>query len=126
MLDQIQKMAVAADDAVGEAIGGGGDVDVVGRIGGDDTAGHFALHKRGDSAERVDPEIEILLLQTEILPDPGITEAASQFVESGGRGDQLEGVVTQETNEEPARRPFGPDQAADHHVRVEDGAHGRL
>jgi hypothetical protein len=62
----------------------------------------------------------------EILPNPGVTEASSQFVESGGGGDQLESAITQETNEDLTRGPLGPDQGAHHHVRVEDGAHGRL
>jgi hypothetical protein len=47
MLHELQEVAVAADDVVGEAIRGGCDVDVVGRIGSDDTARHFTLNNNG-------------------------------------------------------------------------------
>ncbi len=119
-------MVVAADNVVGEAIRGGGDVDIVGGIGLDDRVRRLPLDKDGDGAERIHPEIQLFLRRTEILPDPGITEASSQLVESGGRGDQLESTVTQETNEDLARGSLGPDQGADKNVRVEDGAHRGL
>lgn len=126
MLGEVQKMAVAADDVVGQAIRGGGDVDVVSRVGRDDTARHFALDNHRKGAERVNPKIELLLRQTEILSNLRITEATSHFLESSGRNDELKSAVTQETNEESARGPVGPDQPADKNVRVEDGAHGGL
>jgi hypothetical protein len=61
-----------------------------------------------------------------MLSNLRIPETPTQFVQRRGRGDQVEGAVPKEMNEDPARRSLRTDQRADHDVGVEDRTHGRL
>lgn len=119
-------MVVAADDVVGQAIHRRAEIYVVGRIGRDAGAKYLSADNHRDGSEGIDPEIDLLSRQTQILSNLRVTETASQLVERGGRGDQLEGRITEQANENPAGRPLRSDQATDDDVRVEDGAHERL
>lgn len=78
---QVEEMAVAGDDVLREALDGGRDVDVVCRVGLDDTAGDASLDDDGDRSQRFDPEVEVLVREGQVLSDSGIAEAAAEFLE---------------------------------------------
>lgn len=108
MLPEVQQVPVAADNEVGEAFSGGSDIDVVSGIGLDDMAGHPTLYDQGDRAQRINPEIELLVPQPQSFSDFGVSQGTPKLLESRRRDNQLKNTLTKETNENPAGRTFRP------------------
>src|SRR5215471_1281473 len=116
-------MSVTADYVIRKAIDGGREVDVVRRARNDDPLRHSPLHDHRKGSERFDPEIYSLFFEAKILAKLRIAQAPPKLVEHSRRGNDLEGVIPQKTDEDPARRALRTDQTADDHVRVENGTH---